>query len=445
MQLLAERRGRGVAVTTTLRRDGSAPRARGDGHRPGRDRASSASCATSASISASGAGAARSPLPRRGRPHGDAWRVPRRQARGARARVLRVPDAVHPGAERAGERAPRPPLRHRPRVRRGHGELQPARRPASWPPRRRPTTSRTIAGPAPRPAGISSSVTSRRSGRCWHRSASATPGTTRPSSTPTPAASSSSPPRAASRTTSTGSSIAPRDLRLAFVEASNEHIGSLVDQLLLFCFHYDPTTGRYSRVALNAVRARRRADHTGAGHVPVRDAAARPHRASPQSRGPLWEPYRMLKGFRSSPSRPPPWRARSTRSRCSCSPSPRSSRVLIAGLIVVFVIRFRRRSATELRRRRPRLAGARDRLDHHPLRHRHGHLRVERAASLRRSGARPPTRSSQRRRQAVDVEAAAHGGPARDQRAARPDRASPSSSRSRRRTSSTASTSPPSA
>lgn len=46
----------------------------------------------------------------------------------------------------------------------------------------------------------------------------------------------------------------PRDLRLAFVEASNERIGSFVDQLLLFCFHYDPTTGRYSRVALNAVR-----------------------------------------------------------------------------------------------------------------------------------------------------------------------------------------------
>ncbi len=38
------------------------------------------------------------------------------------------------------------------------------------------------------------------------------------------------------------------------VEASNERIGSAVDQLLLFCFHYDPATGRYSQVALNAVR-----------------------------------------------------------------------------------------------------------------------------------------------------------------------------------------------
>ena len=52
-----------------------------------------------------------------------------------------------------------------------------------------------------------------------------------------------------------GVEFAPRDLRLALVEASNEQIGSLVDQLLLFCFHYDPATGRYSRLALNAVRA----------------------------------------------------------------------------------------------------------------------------------------------------------------------------------------------
>jgi protein SCO1 len=52
-----------------------------------------------------------------------------------------------------------------------------------------------------------------------------------------------------------GVEFAPRDLRLALVEASTEQIGSLVDQLLLFCFHYDPATGRYSRVALNAVRA----------------------------------------------------------------------------------------------------------------------------------------------------------------------------------------------
>src|SRR5262249_28069661 len=51
-----------------------------------------------------------------------------------------------------------------------------------------------------------------------------------------------------------GVEFAPRDLRLALVEAADHRIGSVVDQLLLFCFHYDPATGRYSRVALGAVR-----------------------------------------------------------------------------------------------------------------------------------------------------------------------------------------------
>ena len=52
-----------------------------------------------------------------------------------------------------------------------------------------------------------------------------------------------------------GVEFAPRDLRLAIVEASANRIGTLVDALLLFCFHYDPATGRYSRLALDAVRA----------------------------------------------------------------------------------------------------------------------------------------------------------------------------------------------
>lgn len=52
-----------------------------------------------------------------------------------------------------------------------------------------------------------------------------------------------------------GVEFAPRDIRLAIVEASSNKIGTLVDQLLLFCFHYDPATGRYSRLALDAVRA----------------------------------------------------------------------------------------------------------------------------------------------------------------------------------------------
>ncbi len=46
----------------------------------------------------------------------------------------------------------------------------------------------------------------------------------------------------------------PRDLRLGLVEASEARIGSLVDQVLLYCFHYDAVAGRYTFATLTAVR-----------------------------------------------------------------------------------------------------------------------------------------------------------------------------------------------
>jgi protein SCO1 len=45
-----------------------------------------------------------------------------------------------------------------------------------------------------------------------------------------------------------------RDLRLGLVEASNNTIGSPVDQVLLYCFHYDATVGKYSASIMNMVR-----------------------------------------------------------------------------------------------------------------------------------------------------------------------------------------------
>jgi protein SCO1/2 len=51
-----------------------------------------------------------------------------------------------------------------------------------------------------------------------------------------------------------GIDYAPRDLRLALVEASQGKIGTLADQLLLFCYHYDPATGKYGPAAMAAVR-----------------------------------------------------------------------------------------------------------------------------------------------------------------------------------------------
>lgn len=51
-----------------------------------------------------------------------------------------------------------------------------------------------------------------------------------------------------------GVEYAPRDLRLGLVEASENKIGSPVDQILLFCYHYDPATGKYGALAINLVR-----------------------------------------------------------------------------------------------------------------------------------------------------------------------------------------------
>ena len=42
-----------------------------------------------------------------------------------------------------------------------------------------------------------------------------------------------------------GIQFSSRDMRLGLVEASEGKIGTPVDQVLLFCYHYDPSTGKY--------------------------------------------------------------------------------------------------------------------------------------------------------------------------------------------------------
>jgi protein SCO1/2 len=51
-----------------------------------------------------------------------------------------------------------------------------------------------------------------------------------------------------------GIEYAPRDVRLGLVEASANKIGSPVDQILLYCYHYDASTGKYSAIVMNIVR-----------------------------------------------------------------------------------------------------------------------------------------------------------------------------------------------
>jgi protein SCO1/2 len=51
-----------------------------------------------------------------------------------------------------------------------------------------------------------------------------------------------------------GVEYSPRDLRLALVESSDNRIGSAVDELLLYCFSYDPASGQYGPVVMNVMR-----------------------------------------------------------------------------------------------------------------------------------------------------------------------------------------------
>lgn len=46
----------------------------------------------------------------------------------------------------------------------------------------------------------------------------------------------------------------PLDLKFALMEASKKNIGSPTDQLLLYCYHYDPATGTYGLAILKVLR-----------------------------------------------------------------------------------------------------------------------------------------------------------------------------------------------
>jgi len=45
-----------------------------------------------------------------------------------------------------------------------------------------------------------------------------------------------------------GVEFAPKDLRLGLIQASGNKIGTVVDQVLLYCYHYDPATGKYGAI-----------------------------------------------------------------------------------------------------------------------------------------------------------------------------------------------------
>ena len=51
-----------------------------------------------------------------------------------------------------------------------------------------------------------------------------------------------------------GIEYTPKDLRLALVESSEGKLGNVVDQVMLYCYHYDPATGKYGAVVTNMLR-----------------------------------------------------------------------------------------------------------------------------------------------------------------------------------------------
>jgi protein SCO1/2 len=51
-----------------------------------------------------------------------------------------------------------------------------------------------------------------------------------------------------------GVEFSPKDVRLGLIEASHDKIGTVVDQVVLYCYHYDPKTGRYGAVITNMIR-----------------------------------------------------------------------------------------------------------------------------------------------------------------------------------------------
>jgi protein SCO1 len=51
-----------------------------------------------------------------------------------------------------------------------------------------------------------------------------------------------------------GVDFPPKDLRMGLVEASEGKIGNTIDQVLLYCYHYNPATGRYGAIVTNILR-----------------------------------------------------------------------------------------------------------------------------------------------------------------------------------------------
>ena len=81
-----------------------------------------------------------------------------------------------------------------------------------------------------------------------------------------------------------GVEFSPKDIRLGLIEASRDNIGNVVDQVLLYCYHYDPKTGRYGAVITNIMRLAGAATMLILGGFHRRDVPPRFARRQPGNR-----------------------------------------------------------------------------------------------------------------------------------------------------------------
>lgn len=51
-----------------------------------------------------------------------------------------------------------------------------------------------------------------------------------------------------------GIEYSPRDLRLGIMDASQGKVGTLVEKVVLFCYQYDPTTGKYGLLVVRLIQ-----------------------------------------------------------------------------------------------------------------------------------------------------------------------------------------------
>ena len=72
-----------------------------------------------------------------------------------------------------------------------------------------------------------------------------------------------------------GVEFSPKDIRLGLIEASRDKIGNVVDEVLLYCYHYDPKTGTIRRGGHQHDAFGRSGHHADSRRISDRDVPAR--------------------------------------------------------------------------------------------------------------------------------------------------------------------------